>query len=135
MAAEFEIQKAIYTVLNGDAALTALGPSIVDYGPADDDASTIYPFVAIGNIIVSEWDTDDTTGFDVLARIHTYSDSHSVKETKQIQGAIYDALHRQDISVTGYDDILIRREDSDVMRTSRGAFHGVCEYRGYLDKA
>lgn len=135
MAAEFEVQKAIYTVLSGDAALTALGPDIVDYGPSDDDAATIYPFVAIGNIDMGEWDTDDTTGFDVLARIHTYSDSHSAKETKQIQGAIYDALHRQDITVTGYDDILIRREDSMVMRTSRGAFHGVCEYRIYVDKA
>ena len=135
MAAEFEIQKGIYTVLNGDAGLAALGPVIVDFGPASDDAATIYPFVAVGSIILSEWDTDNTTGFDVLARLHTYSDSHSAKEAKKIQGAMYDALHLQPVAIGGYQTILFRREDSDVTRTSRGAFHGVCEYRGILDKA
>lgn len=135
MAAEFEFQKALFSVLNGDAALSGLGVTVVDFGPSADDAATIYPYVAVGDANLAEWDTDDTTGFNGLVRVHTYSDSRSVKETKEIQGAIYAALHRQSLTVSGYDTILFRREDSDVNRTSRGAFHGVCEYRGYLDKA
>lgn len=135
MAAEFDLQQALYDTLSGLAALTAIGAAVVDFGPTDADASTIYPYVGIGQVFMGEWDTDDTAGFDALVRIHSYSNTGSAEQVKDMQGAIYAALHRQDLSVSGYETILCRREDSDVMRTSQGAFHGVCEYRIYLDKA
>lgn len=135
MGAEFEFQKALYSVLSADATLAAIGARIVDFGPSDEDAATIFPYVSIGDASLAEWDTGDTTGFNVLVRVHSYSAQSGVKETKAMQSAIYAALHLQALSVTGYETILFRREDSSVMRTSRGAFHGICEYRGYLDKA
>lgn len=134
MPAEFDIQQAIYTVLSGNATLAGLGVSVVDFGPDADDGSTIYPYVSIGMIFLGEWDTDDTTGFNMLARIHSYSNTGAAGQTKTMQGAIYDALHRVALAVTGYDTITVHREESFVQRTQSGAFHGVCEYRGLLDK-
>ena len=110
-----------------------MGASIVDFGPTAEDASTIFPYVAVGEAHVGEMDTDDTDGFDVLMRIHSYSNTGSGKQVKDMQAAIYGELHHQELSITGFTTILIYREDSQVMRTSKGAFHGVCEYRALID--
>ena len=79
-------------------------------------------------------DTASETGFDYLARIHTRSRSAGMKETKEIQGQIYDRLHRGALTVTGYQHILIQRERSEVLTAPDGSFHGVCEYRGLISK-
>ncbi len=133
--AEFAVQQAAYNALSGLAHFTANSVGVFDVGPSADDGAGIFPYVAIGRAVLTEFDTDDTTGFDVLLRVHSYSDQSNMQEVKDIQTAMYDALHRQSFPVTGYDTILIRREDSDVMRASSGAFHGVCEYRVLLDRA
>lgn len=134
MSSEFDIQAAIYSALSGSAELTALGPAIVDFGPTAEDGSTVYPYVTVGDILLGEFDTDDTNGFDVELRVHTWTNTGSAKLAKQIQGAIYGALHKADIEVPGFNLINIYREDSDVMKSSSGAHHGVCEYRALADK-
>lgn len=127
MSAEFEIQKAIY------GALSALGLTVHDIAPqvVDGGSSAGFPYVEIGAIVLSEWDCKDGTGFDFVCRIHTRSRSAGMKETKDVQGQIYDRLHLGDLTITGQSLILLRRETSDVTRTSDG-FHGVCEYRGQV---
>lgn len=136
MSAEFEIQKALYTTLNGDVAVSGLVEAVYDAAPqvADGGSGAPFPYVEVGTIVIGEMDTKTRNGFNFVARIHTRSRSNSMKETKDIQGAIYDALHLQAPAIAGYGTILLRRETSDVMRTPEGAFHGVCEYRGLIDK-
>jgi len=136
MAAEFEIQKALYTALNGDVTVSGLVASVRDAGQqaSDGGAASAFPYIEVGFISLAEYDTQRQTGFDFLARIHTWSRSASMKEVKLIQGAIYDVLHVQNLTITGHSNILLRREESDVLRASSGAFHGVCEYRGLVEK-
>jgi len=128
------IQQAIFNTLSGSAGVTALCSRIVDFGPREDDASGFYPYISFGTFILSEYDTDNTTGFDAAFRVHVYSDQGGSKECRQIQDAIYDALHLSEISVSGYNSIIIYRVDSQITQTSRGAMHGVDEYRCLLDK-
>jgi hypothetical protein len=130
MSAEFDTQSALYT------ALTALGLRVYDSAPqvADGGAVAVFPYVEVGAIILAYWDTKSEAGFDVAIRIHTRSRSGSMKEAKDIQGQIYDRLHRGALVVTGYGTIDLYRETSDVMRASDNSFHGVCEYRGMLEK-
>lgn len=130
------IQQALYSALTGHAGLTALVPvsSIVDFGPRVDDAAGIFPYVSFGSFVLADYDTDNTTGFDAAFRIHSYSDKGSSKECRQIQDAIYDALHLAEFPVSGYNTVIIYREDTDISQTSRGAFHGRCEYRCLLEK-
>lgn len=130
MSAEFEIQKALYTALSG------IGLTVVDRGQqaADGGSATPFPYVEVGFIVMNPSDTATETGFDYLARIHTRSRSGSMKEAKDIQGAIYERLHRGSLTVTGYQHILIQREQSEVLDAPDGSFHGVCEYRGLITK-
>jgi len=136
MSADFEVQKALYTAISGDPVVDGLVQAVYDFAPqvADGGDSGPFPYVTVGMIVMGEMDTKTRNGFNFAARVHTFSRSGSAKETKDIQGAIYDALHLQSLSVTGYAHILLRRETSDVMRTPEGVFHGVCEYRGLIDK-
>lgn len=127
MGAAIEVQRALFTALSG-AGLTVCDFSrqVVDSGAASG------PVVEIGHIILTESDTQTTRGFDVLARIHTRSRSTSAMETKETQDAIYAALHRNPLPVTGQNTVLVMRETSDCTRLD-GSFHGVCEYRGLLE--
>lgn len=133
MSDEFTIQSALYSVLSSDAGLTALGPTVVDFGPSEEDASGLYPYVAIGGLIFDASDTDNTTGFDMAGRVHTWG-NNGAKQVRDIQGAMYDALHLQALTVTGFNSVLLYRESSQIMRAASGAFHGVCEYRWLLTR-
>lgn len=130
MSAETAIQGALYSALSG------LGLTVVDVGKqaADGSTCTLYPYVEVGMIVIGPFDTSSETGFDFLARIHTRSRSGSMEEAKLIQGQIYDRLHRGAINVSGYKLITIQRERSEMLNAPDGSFHGVCEYRGLIDK-
>jgi hypothetical protein len=129
MAAEVEIQKALYT------ALTALGLRVYDSAPqvADGASPATFPYVEIGAIVLAPMDTKDRNGFDFVARIHTRSRSGSMKQAKEIQGQLYARLHHGDLSITGQHLILLRRETTDVTRETDASFHGICEYRGLTE--
>lgn len=129
----FEIQKAVFAALAADATLTALGAEITDFGPRPDDGAAAFPYVEVGSILLAEMDTKNTNGFDAALRIHSYSNTGSAKQCRDIQSAIYAVLHKSEIPALGYNTVLMYRQDSDVMRTSTGAFHGVCDYRALFD--
>lgn len=130
MAAEFEVQKALYQALNG------LGLTVYDSAPQASDGGSLasWPYVEVGFISLAPFDTANSTGFDGVARIHTRSRSGSMAQTKAIQGQIYDRLHRGILSVAGYLTVTVQRELSQCDRMSDASFHGVCEYRILLDK-
>lgn len=131
MSAETAVQGALYS------ALSALGLRVVDVGQQAEDggSATAFPFVEVGMIIMSPFDTARETGHNFVARLHTRSNSASMAEVKAIQGQIYDRLHRGNLTVTGHHFILLQRERSEVLRAPSGAFHGVCEYRGLIEKS
>lgn len=127
MGAEIEVQRALYTALSG------AGLTVYDFAPQSTDGGTVaIPYVEVGAIILSEWDTFTETGHAFLARIHTRSRSGSALEAKTVQGTIYATLHRQSITITGQTSVLLTREMSDCTRQPDGSFHGVCEYRGLI---
>lgn len=127
--AEAALQGALYS------AISALGITTYDAAPqaADGGSTASFPYVEVGSIVMSDFDTKDRNGFDFVARIHTRSRSASMKETKLLQGQIYNLLHNGDLIITGYRLILLRRETTQVTRESDGSFHGVCEYRGLIE--
>lgn len=129
-SAEFEIQKALFQALAG------LGLTVYDSAPqaADGGSLAAWPYVEVGFISLAPFDTANSTGFDGVARIHARSRSGSMAETKDIQGRVYDRLHRGVLAVPGFLTVTIQRELSRCDRMSDASFHGVCEYRLLLDK-
>lgn len=127
--AELAVQKGLYE------ALTGIGPQVYDALPqrADGGDDTAYPCIAVGAVVLAPWDTKDNTGFDFVARVHSWSRDAAMSEVKGIQRAIYERLHRGVIAVEGYRLIDLGRRTSTVLEDQSGTFHGVCEYRGLIE--
>ncbi len=132
MSAENEIQKTIYTVL--DAALSV---DVYDKAPQGTDSGDLsaFPYVTIGEDTINVWDTATESGFTATVMIHTWSRAEGRKETKDLQGLIYDALHKQTLSVTGYHFIGSDFEQSTSFLDADGETrHGVQTFRILIDQ-
>lgn len=98
--AVWPLQKAIYALLNGDSALTALAP-IYDEIPQH----RAYPYVRIGAVVEDEWRTHDRLGVEVIWSTHIYSQAPGNKEALLIKNEIarlLDDLDDTGLTVTGW---------------------------------
>lgn len=137
MSMELAVQGAVLTALQAHAPLTALVTGVYDNVPQADDSglATAFPYVVIGEDTGREWDTDTEIGGDFTVRIHTWSRYRGRKETKEIQGAVYDALHRATLAVTGYAFVTCDFQDSDTIVDNDGLTrHGVQSFRILIDQ-
>lgn len=140
MNAELQIQIAVYAALRASTALGAIlaehqeqsGSAVYDHVPqaVDSGDSARFPYVVVGDDTAVEWDTDTELGADSTVTIHSYSTYRGLKQTKEIQGAIYDALHRAALAVTGYDTVDCLWEMSQSFLEPDGLVrHGVQRFR------
>lgn len=136
MAFEIELQQALYGAMLSDAQIEGTGANIYDDPPQAANGGDLaeFPHIAIGAVVIAEWDTVSELGFDFALRIHTRSRSSGMAETKVIQGAIYERLHRGTLELSHFRVIDMQRQVSDVTRVADGSFHGVCEYRGTAEE-
>lgn len=135
MSIEVEFQKALFAVLDG--AKVSLGiKAVYDIKPQTADAGdgSLFPYVVIGDIYPTEWDTQTRIGFQVTNRIHVYSRSGSMAECKTIQGKIFDMLHRKPMTIAGYNHINQFREDTICNDGLNNQVHGICDYFGLVEK-
>lgn len=131
MSYETAVQTAVFEALNGHAALTALA-DIYDAVPQGAGI----PYVTIGEDNHNEWDTDNTTGSDCSITIHTWSRGRGRKQAKAIQAEIYAALHRAELSHTGYKFDSCDWESSQSFTDADGLTrHGVQIFRIILERA
>jgi hypothetical protein len=106
------ITAAIYTRLANDATLTALlakydgSPAIFTTDPAPGDA--VLPFiVTAGEAVNSPFDTKTTRGNTVWRDVRCYGQaSGSAAKIEAIADRVRDLLHRQTLSVAGYNYVL-----------------------------
>lgn len=133
MGVEVEFQRALYTRLNG----ASIGASVYEIAPqsANGGDSSAFPYITIGRAIITEFDTQTTNGFAAQVRIHTWSRTGEMLECKGIQGAVYSALHRSEMTITGFNNFSLLREDTDCFPEEDGRVHGVCEYRALIESA
>lgn len=124
MGAAVEVQRALFS------ALTGAGLRVYDMAPQ----AAVWPYVEIGYTSLGDNGSQTNQGFSVLVRIHTRVESTSTAgAVKAIQDQIYGVLHRQALTITGQNTILVMREMSDCTRAPDGSFHGVCEYRALTE--
>lgn len=131
------IQKAIYDTLTAYSPLMAVVTGVYDNVPQaiDSGSVTAFPYVTIGEDVIVEWDTDDSLGANATITVHTWSRTAGRKECKTIQGHIFDALSRQELTVTGYTLVTIEYEGEESFLDFDGETrHGVSTFRIYLDE-
>lgn len=127
MSAFTKVQTKIFSVLT--AGLTI---PVYDSVPQD---TTNFPYVNIGDDTFTDFDGDDFTGFDGTLTIHTWSTADGRIETKNLQGEIYDLLHRANLVILGYNVITIDQVFADSFLETDGITrHGVQRFRILLTK-
>lgn len=120
MSAALAIQTAILQRLG------TVGYSVYDAVPQQ----TAYPYITIGDDTLDEWDTDTETGFEATLTIHTWSTTEGKAELKTMQGAIYNLLHYHNLSISGYNTIVLYQEFETSQLESDGVTrHGIQRYR------
>lgn len=125
-----DVQKALVDAMSG------IGITAIDAArqAADGGADSAYPTVEVGFITMTPFDTARELGFNFVARIHVRHRTGSMKAVKDLQDQIYDRLHRGALVVTGFNTIDVMHEQSFCNQVEDGAFHGVSEYRGLIEK-
>jgi hypothetical protein len=122
-SAALEVQTAIFAILDADVTLSALVTGVFDDVP---ESYTDFPYVTLGEDVLTEFDTDGLLGFRVSVTIHCWSQYKGQREVKLIQDAIYRALHHVDMTAAGHDVILTRQVDQTSERDPDGQTrHGV----------
>jgi hypothetical protein len=120
------ISVQIYAALNG-----VISTSIYEQVPQ----GTEFPYVAIGQINHVEDDTDSTTARECTYTLHTWSDSHSLKEAQLIQGEMFDALHLLKFVEVGYTFTENYYLSSEIFTDSDGQTkHGVSTFKLTIQK-
>lgn len=118
---ETELQRTIYRQLVAEA------PSLNIYD--DVPQKTSYPYVSIGEVVHTEFNTDTELGMSASVIIHTWSRERGRKETKQMQNLVYNALNRRNLIITGYHFISCEFVDSQTFVENDGKTrHGVQEF-------
>lgn len=120
-----QIQTAVYTVLNGDSTLGALVNGVYDFVPS----GTNPPYVTIGDDTMN-WDGTMTVDWqDATLTIHSWAYGEGRKSCKDIMSAVYDALHKVSLSVTGKTHVSTLFEFADIFQEDDGIYHGVQRFR------
>ena len=117
-----EIQRTLYTTLSGSTTLAnllanAVGldgqtinlPAIYDRPPQPVFAEDFdyFPYVTIGDNTSSEFDTDDSNGFDSQCFIYTYTREGGRAQNIAIQQVIYNLLHKADLTMNAGHAVMI----------------------------
>ena len=133
MGIEVELQRSLFARLQSVSGING----VYDTAPqaADGGSSAPFPYVTMGRAFFSRSDTWGNKGFSAQMRIHTFCRGGAMLECKTIQGRIYAALHEAEMSVPGFNNISLLREDSDCFADQDGKIHGVCEYRALIESA
>ena len=123
----WELQQAVYAAL--DAALSV---PVYDFAPSN----AAFPYVTIGEATIVDVGTKSHTGTEHTITVHAWSRYRGRKETKQILGQIYDALHEQTLNVSGFGFVMCRLDFSESFMDEDGlTFHGVARYRVVLNES
>jgi hypothetical protein len=119
------LQVAVNNKLNAELSVPVYSASNVP-----DNAASLY--VTIGNDTHIPWDTDGLTGWESTLTIHSWDTDHtfSYGPVKTVMGAISDALHRQTLTLTGYNTVGIDEEFAETKIDADGRTrHGVQRFR------
>lgn len=128
----WDLHTAIYDRLQAFGTLTALvGGRILDHVTQDET----FPYVKIGEeLVTTSWDTHDSKGSNNIVVLHVWSRYRGIKEVKDIQQAIYDALHQHSLTVSGADTITCEFDSANYVLDPDGLTrHGIGRYRVILD--
>lgn len=115
----FAVQQAIYNALAASSEVQALlgnPPRVYDHVLPN----VAFPYVAFGAIVAKPYDDKDRTGFEQTVTLDIWSRYRGSKEAKDILQAVYDALHRAALTVSGQTFLSCEFAGADLTQESDG---------------
>jgi hypothetical protein len=112
----WEMQKAVYTALSGDATLTAMISGVFSHVPQD----TAFPYIKFDNIIAKDWSTKSNLGIQATLPIHIFSRGRGDKEALNIAAEVKRVLDDAGLSMTGCTMVSLKFSDVKVSELSDG---------------
>ena len=134
LSAGWDLQRAVYGALTGDATLVALlgGSHIYD----DVPQTAAFPFVTIGRSELRDWSTGTDPGTEHQLTVHVWSRVSGRREAHEILGALADILHEASLSLTDHVLVNLRQDFSEVRRDPDGkTYHGIMRLRAVTEPA
>lgn len=127
MSFEIAVQKAVYQALTANLDIIAQSIPVYDDVPQPETVeNSDYPYITIGEDNHNSIDTDTENMNQVSIVVNVWSRESGRKQTKEIQGYIYDALHRARLSQAGYNFVNIMQDNSSSFYDADGITrHGV----------
>lgn len=127
----FALQTAVYNALVGDVTLMALISGVFD-NPPENYAS--FPYITIGEEVSTDFSTDDSNGVEVVFVVHVWTRQNGArKEAKQIIDQVYTVLNRSNLTVTGFNNVLMQyNSDQTVLDPDGLTVHGMIDFRAIL---
>lgn len=95
---KWAVQQAVVAALTADAGLDAIIDGRV-YDHVPQGAS--FPYVVIGDMSSAPLDTVTDKGMQITLNVLCWSRYRGKKQVRDMQAAVYDALHRQALTITG----------------------------------
>ncbi|WP_238120802.1 MULTISPECIES: DUF3168 domain-containing protein [unclassified Xanthobacter] len=126
------LRKAIHGALAADGPLLALlgGARIFDVPPKD----AAFPFVALGEAVVSDWSTATEAGAEHALTLHAFSRSGGRAEAYALAAAVQAALHDVPLALTGHRLANLRATTAEVVRDKDGrTFHALVRFRAVTE--
>lgn len=128
----YSLQKAVYQALTGNTGFMALVTGIYDRPPQE----TVFPYVTIGEAVISDWSSATTSGTEQVISIHAWSREGGRKQAVSIMEKIYATLHDANFSVEGHTLVMIRFAGSSVTLENDGfTYQGQMKFRAYLESS
>lgn len=126
-----DVQAALYAHLTGDTVLNGLVQGrIFDFVPQ----GTAFPYVAIGETVSHAFDTQSSSGNEMMVTLHVYSQARGGREAQVILARIREILHEADFAIASQILIFCRHagaelaQDQDgVTRRGTSRFHLITE--------
>jgi hypothetical protein len=124
----FNVQQAMLAMLAASMEVqSTLGasPRIYDHVPP----GAAFPYAVFGPIHVAPYDAKTETGFEQIVTLDIYSRYRGGKEAKDILQAVYDALHRAALGVSGEVFISCEFHSADLALESDGlTYHAAVRF-------
>lgn len=128
----WELQKAAFTVLDGDATLSGLVTGVYDQVPQD----TSFPFVVIESIGSSGKSTKTEEVIQAIVSIAVYSRYRGKKEVWEILNEVKRIMHNNLLSMTGCTMVINKYQRSGAQILSDGLTQrGFVEFNCVIEAA
>lgn len=101
------LHQALYSRLANVTAVSSKVIGIYSEVPqaaqSEDDAA--FPFITLGPHVFRPFDTDDDDGQQVAVQVHIWDRYTSELTRGALRDAVYDALHKFDLSISGANTV------------------------------